>query len=92
MWMPPDSSLVQKRSEYLRHIEEERKRLLAVSDFESLRLSEEDRYQRNRYLREIEGNRMVGLPNMGGKIDNAPVKKVSKFWGPGHPDYDRMKS
>lgn len=44
----------ERKKERYQKIEEDRKRLLAFSDFEAESLTLPDRYQRIRYLREIE--------------------------------------
>jgi hypothetical protein len=47
------------KKERYRKIDEDRKRLLAFSDYEAESLPLPDRYQRIRYLREIEGARWL---------------------------------
>lgn len=55
-------------------IDEERKRLLAMSDSEAESLPVPDRYQRMRYQREIEAAEWLDGIRRGLKVDQ-PVKK-----------------
>lgn len=58
-----------KDKERLREQEDERKRLLAMSDFEANALSKPEQYQRIRYLREIEAYEFLNRVKQGLVVD-----------------------
>lgn len=90
----------QRNKDYRELIEIERERLINITDYDAIQLPTDEKYQRMRYLREIEGMGYVEKrrPTVPEKIigyqdysEPQPSQATSlRFWGPGNPDYDRM--